>query len=302
MKNKKYSLRAFSLVELLIVLFVISLLLALVFEGTSLVSSARINNARSFTVKSVVPEIPGLIAWYETSLIDSIKAGESVNNAQISEWRDISPSSVAAQKNKLTKTASANLIYKIEGINQIPSLLFDGNSNAKLTLSNFYQGTSPVFTIFLVFQPSITPAVNTILGGIQASPNQTSISLTSPTTIQLDAGTAAATNTTNNSASFAQGDDYILSAYFNSTSSQVFVNNVTARIGLDVSDGSPSGILSTGTNPLNGLTIGSNPPGTSTFPGFISEIIIYNRPLQIQERRDIFKYLSNKYNISVTGL
>ena len=281
---------AFSLVEMSIVVIVIGILIAGVISGSAMINSARISSARSFTVKSVVPSIKGLVAWYETSLKDSLKVAESYDTAQISTWYDISPSSIVAQRNTLSRTAGSDLLYTSDGINNIPSLNF--SSTANITLSSFYQSSSAQNTIFLVFSPLVSTITGTLLDSI-SSASTTSIGITS-TTVALNAGSAVSTSTATNSASFAIGSNYIAAVYFNGSSSQAFVNNATTSAG--------SGTINPGSAALTGLTIGTNKSSSSAFTGLISEIIIYNRPLQLQERRDIFKYLSFKYGIAVTGI
>lgn len=293
--------QAFSLIELAAVLAIIALLSIGIMQGTSIVYSSRLSSARSITSKSAVPEIEGLVAWYETSLPDSFIPVESVKDSQISEWRDISPSSIAAQRNKLTRTASSSIIYKTDGINNLPSVHFKGSGN--FTLSGFYQGTLPQSTIFIVFTPyTIT---SQIMLDSTSSP-QTAISMASQNQVLLDAGSCdtscSYTLTANNPASFTNANDYILAAYFNNTSSQAFLNDTNSRLGLDTSDSSPDGLLAAGSNAMHGIKVGGKYNGSLYFTGLISEIIIYNRPLQQQERREVMKYLSAKYKIFVTGL
>ena len=131
---------AFSLLELAIVLVIISILIVGVTQGAAMINAARLTNARSVTSKSPVPNIPGLTAWYETSLRDSFKGSEAIENGQITEWYDISPNSLASKKNKLTKTAGSDAIYRISGINKTPSVKFSGSG--KISLANFYQGNT----------------------------------------------------------------------------------------------------------------------------------------------------------------
>ncbi len=286
---KKYT--AFTLVELAVVVLVVSLLLGVIMQSSGLVKSARIANARSITSKSTVPAISGLIAWYETSAKDSFKAAEANENAQTTEWRDISPSSISSGKNILTKTASAGVIYTIiEGINQVPSLKFNGSSN--ITLASFYQGTSSQNTIFIVARPLVVGAPSTILDS-DTSGTTTSVGIGS-NYVNLNAGSSVNTGTTTNAASFISSNDYIIAAYFNGSSSRAFVNNTTTSAG--------AATINPSTNQLKGLTIGTNKSSSGGFNGLISEIIIYDRLLKDQERRDVMAYLSKKYKILVTGL
>jgi hypothetical protein len=60
--------------------------------------------------------------------------------------------------------------------------------------------------------------------------------------------------------------------------------------------------LSPGSNALTGLTIGMDKSGSNGFNGYISEIIIYDRQLKLQERKDVMSYLAKKYRITVANL
>ncbi|MDX2082392.1 MAG: LamG-like jellyroll fold domain-containing protein [Rickettsiales bacterium] len=287
--KKNYS--AFSLIELAIVILIIGILIAGVISGSGVVKSARINSARSFTAKSVVPTINGLTAWYEASLDDSFIKSEAYNSGQISTWYDISPSSRIAKRNSLTRSASAQVLYQISGINKIPSVSFISGANASFNLSSFYQGSLTQSTIFIVFRPTNSVTLATISDSNSTS--STSIALNS-NNITLNAGISASTSTASNPANISLNNNYIMAVYFSGSSSKAYLNNATTSAG--------NSTIDAGTNSLNGLTIGSQYNSTNPYNGLISEIIIYNRALQIQERRDVFKYLSYKYKISVTGI
>ncbi len=302
MKKKQ----AFSLLELSIVVVIIGVLITGVIGGSAMIKSTRITSVRSFTAKSVVPSIGGLVAWYETSLKNSLKESEAYGNAQISTWYDISPGAIAARTtttavNSLTKTASSTVIYVDDGINNTPSIQFTGtgtntvaDTTGKLALANFYQGTSSQNTIFLVVRPFSLPGIAKIFID---SGNTSIVAVTgiaASNSVHFNLGTVSNTATVTNPASFSVGQDYIIASYFNGTSSKAYVNNATTMTG--------NAAVSPGSNILTGLTLGSDRNGYYSFNGLISEIIIYNRPLPLQERRDVFKYLSYKYNIAVTGI
>ena len=288
---KKHS--AFTLLELSIVIILIGILVGGVMKGGNLINSARLTSARSFTSKSPVPEIEGLIAWYETSSSDSFKASETVDGIQATEWRDISPNSVVTQKNKLTKAAAANMIYESTGINKTPSLQF--SSTGKITLSSLYQGGMAQATVFLVFRPNVAPSSGAIIlfDSISTVATNTSIGIKS-TAVNLNAGLLVDTGVGSNPASFANGKNYIVAAYLNGVKSGAYVNNATTLAG--------GANVSAGTNQITGLTIGTDKGGSNGFTGLISEVIIYNRPLKLQERKDVMLYLSKKYRITVSGL
>lgn len=283
---------AFSLLELSVVLLVISILVVGVTKGAGLISSARLANARSATSKSPVPTISGLIAWYETSLIDSLKPSETVDGAQITEWRDNSPNSIIGQKNKLTKTAGSDVTYALSGVNKSPSLNFSGTG--RISIANFYQGGTSQATIFLVFKPNFAPSGSTaILFDSYSGQNTFSVGI-KDTSVNLNAGSSVDTSTGANPATFNNGIDYILAAYINSSASGAYVNDAATLAG--------NGNINAGTSSLSGATIGSANAGGGEFNGMISEVIIFNRPLKLQERKDVMSYLAKKYKISVTGI
>lgn len=279
---------AFTLVELSVVLAVIAILVTGVIQGAAMVKSSRLSTARSLTAKSIVPEIDGLIAWYETTSARSFESTKYFNGATTGAWYDSNPASIPSQRNTLSRAASSAVTYRLDGIGQLPSVSFSGSSS-NLSLSSFFQGGTNLATIFIVFKPNAAiSGTRTLLDGFATT---FSTSITS-TAVTLNAGSAASTGTTTNGASFSNRYSYIAAIYFNDSSSAVYLNNIITRTG-------GANINPTSTNSLNGLYVGSTRANAANFNGFISEVIIYNRPLSISERRGVFKYLSNKYQITV---
>lgn len=279
---------AFSLLELSVSLVVVSLLMAMVSQGIKIIASSRLTTARSLTSKSPVPNISGLIAWYETSSVDSFKKNEAFDGKQISAWYDISPNSIPAKKNALTRVASAAVAYESDGINKIPSLLFNGTN--KIELANFYQGSTSQNTIFIVANPS---TITTIILDSSSSGSSSSIGQNS-NSFSMNLGSLVSTGTVTNPIVNLAKVSYIAAVYFNGLNSKVYFNSSSIIAG--------GSTINPGTTPLTGVSIGANRSNASNYSGLISEIIIYNRPLQNQERKDVMSYLSKKYGILVTGL
>lgn len=284
-KNKS----AFTLLELVVVMTLIGIIVGGIMQGSSLVTSSRLASARSLTSKAPIPNISGLTAWFEASHKNSFLGNQSFDSANISEWRDISPSSIISQKNKLTKTANVNTTYAIASINKVPAVNFKNND--KISLNNFYQGSLSRATICVVFRPNFSPTSTTIIL-IDSYLNQSAFYLgIKNNAVNLNAGIDANTASVTNPAAFINGRDYVTCAIFNGTQSGAYVNNALSLAG--------GGYISAGTNAMNGLTIGSDRSGSFAFNGFISEVIIYNRPLKLQERRDVMIYLGKKYRINI---
>ncbi len=283
--------KAYSLLELSIVAIIIGVLVSGVVAGAGMVRSSKVANARLFTTKAVVFEINGLTAWYEASLKDSFNGNQMSDGNAVTKWFDISPgsnSNVASSTKKNELTSDGGTTFIANGINGTPSIRFSGASSANFTTASFYQGTSLQNTVFLVLRPLATlSSTAQVVADSGASGSPTSSVGLKNDAIALNAGASA-----NITTSLAAGTDYAIAAYFNDTVSQAFINSATTSAG--------SG--STGTNQLTGLTVGTDKSGANGFNGLISEIIVYNRPLKLQERKDVMNYLSKKYKITVTGL
>lgn len=284
MSNKK---SAFTLIELAVVLVLIMMLVGGLMKASNMVAASRLANARAITANSIVPKIDGLVAWYDSSSMSSFNTEETYDGAQLTEWFDISPLSIVEEKNVLTKSASSTVVFKESGINSLPTISFSGGN---FTLTSFYQGEFATSTFFLVFQPSTVGGTTDFITDSYSSDNDVKIGIKN-SAVRLSAGTIYDISTSD----VTVGNDFILSAYFSSTtSSRAYLNDAENTI-----DGSSN---TTGTNPLISLTVGSKKNGDDIYRGYLSEIIIYNRLLKKQERKDVMKYLSTKYQVSIGNL
>ncbi len=146
MKNK-----AFSLVELSIVILIIGVLVAAVGQGLDLLQDAKISAARTLTSGSKVSSVKGLVFWLETTSEGSFVEGEANDQTIISQWNDINPQSTIKFNAKAGQRTDASQItynlasgsnssntsgpkYVAKGINDLPTLNFSNNngSGAKL--------------------------------------------------------------------------------------------------------------------------------------------------------------------------
>ena len=93
---KKNNKNAFTIIELSIVILVISVMVVGVATGKSLITKARLANAKSLTRQSVINDMgDDLIAWYETSLEGSFKESETkTDGSAITLWKDSNKNAV----------------------------------------------------------------------------------------------------------------------------------------------------------------------------------------------------------------
>jgi len=297
--------QAFTLLELTIVLVVIAIMTVGIFKGAGLVNSSKISVARSLTERSPVPKIDGLVVWYETSSLDSLLKSEASNNSTVTTWYDLNPTSVALRENTLvTKTGAVK--YAKNGINNVPSLQFSSKNDlsvANLQLAAFSQGSTAQNTVFLVFKQQSRTYISTDERWILDSHFLASSSaigyadISGVDTVRSNSGTTVYSGATN-PPSFGDEKSFIVAVYYDQAYTKAYVNDATVVTGGGYFNATP------GSNKITGLTIGSlkNDNNANRFVGLISEIIIYNRVLKSDERKDIFAYLSKKYSIPVAGI
>lgn len=278
---------AYSLYELAIVILIIGTLIVGVSQGYNLIYSSRVSNARGVTAKSPISQVAGLIAWYEPSLKESFLINQMNNGSQITTWKDVSSSSLLANANILTTSASAAVTFSNSGPNKLPAILFN---NGKISISELASGSTSQATIFIVFKFSSSPSATyqTLFDG--ASSNF-SIAVNN-NSVQLNAGSSV--NTVSSTA-LNNSNSYILVAYMNSSSSKVYINNNNSTFGA-------TSTLNIGTNNLTGISLGKSNANTLPFYGYLAEVVVFNKIIKAPERKEILNYLSKKYNIEVTGV
>jgi prepilin-type N-terminal cleavage/methylation domain-containing protein len=315
--QRKTQRKAFSLLELSVVIVIIGILITGVMKGSSLVSASRLNAARSLTARSPVGEINGLAAWYETTSLQSFgrrnpqvssAIAASISTIQLAEsnkieiWRDIGPkcinnytivntdiaaSSVTSDDyadtcNALSQIVANRPYYSLSGINNLPSVRFEsGNS---LLLNAFKDGDIAAATKFVVFSVDSKPTTNdtaTILDNDLSLSTPTSQRIfISPANISINNGDSSNSNITT---SYTIKNTYILAVIFNGANSYHKINNNAI-----------SSAINPGSNTARGLTLGG-----ANFVGKISEVIVFNRMLKESEMTEIFNYLGKKYKVQV---
>ena len=167
---KKINKKAFTLIEISIVILVISVMIVGVITSKSILTKSRLANAQSLTQQSYVNDINNdLIAWYETSLEGSFKASELKNDGSyITVWNDSNKSVV--KKNNATQASTANQAILVQNVfyNSIPGLRFSGSQYLNFDGTKFAQNS---YTVFVVEQRSSNKSENYFIGGTGSSLN-----------------------------------------------------------------------------------------------------------------------------------
>ncbi len=277
----------FSLIELSIVILVIGILVAGVTKGGAIMTKARIGSAESLTSSAPVAAIQNLVAWYEpvlkTSFNDANRFdGTVLTNTNGGSWFDNSPN-----KNLNTTTVAGTVTYQESGINGLPTVRFAGTTSSLAFDSSILNQKD--YTIFVVEQRRV--ATSATVGSFLSIGGANNLGYSTTTDITMPgSGTknvSAFVRITPRIITFLSSSNLLATA-----TKGVFVNggngNLAANAAVDTK------ITATST----GFIGRSNT--TSFYNGDISEIIIYDRALQLDERNDIQNYLGKKYGINVT--
>ena len=288
MKNNR-NLRAFSLIEISIVVLIIGILIVGVTQSSRLVAQAKVNSARTLTQSSPAPSIDGLVFWIEASSPQESFSNEDIEDGDaITLWNDIN--SQNSTRNNLA-LANGAPVYTTDGINSIPALTFNSNS---LTSSNFANISTGTATVFAALRLPSTLSDGTIVS------KSTNFELKATEDGEWVFCTSAC-NTS--SASATANGSYVVSVVFN--------NNSTANSG-DTLGGVnifQNGVLltqaattgATITSNTTTLTVGNVATGTADYlEGVLGEVIVFDRSLKQEERQSVEEYLGKKWGITVS--
>ena len=279
--------RAFSLIELSIVILIIGVLIAAVGQGVDLLQDARLTAARMSTQSSRVASIKNLIAWFEPTSLESFGGVKMNDGDAVTNWRDINPTNPI----KLQTMTEIAPTYKHSCINDLPCLVFKGSTYLTTTTPSRQSINSRQISIFAVITDlsSTTDRPFILSNGWGAGTFHFYIDASR----QLTFGTWGAPSASTGLA-VKTNVAYIVSAINDGSASNIYLNGGS-------SSGSQSG--NTTAAPAQGNVSPFNIGHYNRqefFNGYFAELIIYDRALTTKERQSVEKYLSQKWKIKVS--
>ena len=283
--NFKKPQKAFSLVELSMVILIIGILIGGVSQGIDLYEDFRINTAKTLTLNSRAGRVPDLVSWIETSMNNSFDDVEEKDGLTLSNWYDINPIANPNLKKNFTQTTSASRPYYNKNVhNGLPAVKFESARNLAFD-GGILVNTD--FTMFIVERKLSNLVAQWIFhpGTGNCGQNQCFVS------------------------GYRSDKDFTLDFYFNGID---YINDNLAGTKTRIHTLFFSKIdgqkywLNGGENPdvynsskISPVSLASTTKLGSNYTGYIFEIIYYNRAINNNERIDIEKYLSKKYNIPI---
>ena len=317
--------KAFSLIEISIVILVVGVLIAGISRGLRMAYfEMRLVTARSLTDKAPVPNVEGLELWLETTLENSLAIGttsftniKTPEDAQpIGRWNDLNPMALnfSYKNHALQATSEYQPLYIKDGINGLPALLFDGLDDYIASTTQFITNN---FTVFIVGFPTIKTSCALSASSTPGTSGQRYIVYPQHGDIIFAGNNSAGAGIslcTNFVSGFEHGSNYMPSTVNNTINSMTI--NKPIQITLKYKERVPSLYLnSTNTyvgstslrNVFPGLTFGGGRPTTPTnygehygyFKGYIGEIIVYSKDLSDADRKLIETYLIEKWRIKL---
>jgi prepilin-type N-terminal cleavage/methylation domain-containing protein len=311
MKNKN---RAFSLIELSIVVLIIGILIAGVTQGSRLVNASKVQTAQTLSQSAPVTSVQGLVLWLDSSREDSFISTEASNATQLTKWYNVNPQ--VANLNRATTSlttftnSSANITYKSVGINGLPSVSF-ANASRTSTFASPAGGriVTPyqAYTIFVVARVTSIAATNAFLyNGDSATFKGFGVYSDSTGKMRVDGGTTSAFAALVGNASAIANAARIMTVTISPDSvngvatttpaAKFYVNGksdlTVTNLSANISTQGPNDILY-----LGGTTAASLLP----FVGDMSEVIMFDTVLKDSDRKSVEQYLGKKYGIAVAS-
>jgi prepilin-type N-terminal cleavage/methylation domain-containing protein len=309
--------KAFSLVELSVVILIIGILVAGVTQSGRLIRQIKLSTARSVTASSDVASIRDVTAWFEAStegnFTDINNVTDVENKAVILEWRDINPQKPIGDRPKLRNEASGSQpMYIANGINGIPSVYFNTDDH----IYSVDEPTMPLiskdktYSMFAVFRADLakvqTKSIITQIGSNTTLANNqyASIGFLGSANNNGRAGFISNSTEINNwiqNTRISDQKDYVVGVLADLTgtvtqnSVKLYVNSLTAE-----ADFPAGGTYATTEIEAKRFSIGASAIATPAdfFNGMVSEVIIFDRKLKDEEAESVMKYLRKKYNIN----
>jgi prepilin-type N-terminal cleavage/methylation domain-containing protein len=289
--------KAFSLIEISVVILIIGMLIAGISQGIDLYQDSRLATARSLTLNSRVNRIEDLTMWFEATSEKSFEKPNPNDGDRIALWKNINfklSNRIDVLQTDLDSTKKP--LYIRNAINNIPALRFD---NAQfLTASNVKISeivSSDQATVFMV-QNNFSGDQSTSTFGWNSGSYRFQSHAQELNKVVMDFGDFGV-----NGSNGSRVKTSILTNFLNQNKIITLVKNGSnnkIKINLETLLNSSTLGQSMDTSLSGNFLIGKYVDGYN-FLGYIGELIIFKKALTDAEINDVEKYLSKKWAIKI---
>jgi prepilin-type N-terminal cleavage/methylation domain-containing protein len=284
--------KAFSLIEISVVILIISVLTAGIMQSRKLSAKARLANARGLTVNSPVATMGDLVLWYETTSEKSFNSTETFDGSVVTTWYDLNPDIETVRKNA---TATNQPLYKNNIINGLPAIKFN-SSNSDYFSFDCSSISNSNYTIFITEQRRSSQSNNYFLGNnldLNIESGSFFLGYKQDTVVNYS---GYVTGSIINTYIYGTNITRIHSFDFNFSTKKYYLNGTSQSISAPYNP-----YIRQAEDPISTcsiLTLGKQL--TNYYEGFIGEIIIFRKYLGTSERKDVENYLGKKWGVVVS--
>jgi len=322
MHFKKY--KAFSLVELSVVIVILMIMIAGLMQSSRVVASMRITTARNVTQSSAMPWINYIVTWYDATAMDAFNDSETNDGNKISRWSG-AEIRYSDRINLNQSVDEKKPTYVSNGMYGLPSIKFDGVDD-HLISENLEQAiltyrSASVFIVFepksisstekrsILYQPSICGTEFDLGYGFDGKKGNFGLASSSTACGTINATTSGFDYVVPNEKIVASLIVYQAPMIKGDGSNiKIFRNGYgSSTANLKINDGYNSALIESNKKYadnsdriyLGAVKTSDNATPHSFFQGLLGEMIVFNRSLNNEDRKEIEKYLGKKWGIKV---
>ena len=292
---KNFHKKAFSLIEISLVIVINGILIAGVSQGIDLYQDMRLATARSLTQNSRVGRIEDLTMWFESTSEQSFEKPNPQDGERIALWKNIN-FKLFNRIDVTQSTQASKPFYVKNAINNIPALRF--NNAQFLIASNVKISeivSSDQATVFMVQNNFSGDSTTTTFGWATGS-NRFQSHAQENNIVLIDYGNMNIVNGGRTSSP-------VLTNFLNQNKIITFVknaSNVKIKINSALLINSSSSSATMDMSLSADFSIGKFLPDNNYFfLGYIGEFIVFKKALTDAEIKDIETYLSKKWSIKI---
>lgn len=318
MKNFK---KAFSLIELSIVILIIGILVAGVTQSSRLIKQMRLATAIQITNSSGMESIPDMVMWLEATEDFAFATGTNASfnfstntytdidrpsdQDRIGRWNDIVARNNQSKNSAIQNNLSRQPKYIESGINNLPSLHFDATTSQAVCMHspvNIDRGLMPNLSIFAVYRwlNSFASYDQKLWSADNGGWDRQAIMRCcgGGTNGMISYGTNAVLipnfNTSNSNLIFSY-----VSRSGVANGSMAYINGASPTLFTETNSGLsyPATTIAGENNQASSQTLDGNCINNTNV--MIGEFMIFDRALKAEERSSIEKYLSKKWGIKI---